>query len=238
MALAIISSAKKCPKIKDGRSILPESNCIIQDAFDNETFFIRECSGENICYANTETTVGYCLPYIPFTKLPGEYCEELNECWNKICGVKNKCVGLGLGAECTRHEECNYDLACNYTTGVDGVVPGTCIDAPSSGKCVNGACDPPSVCNKGNCTKFGSVADGEPADNWQACISFYVDEGKCTPQYEKIEDSPKEGICKYSYKIGDVVKNFTEEPVCGNNSELYCNEPRHKVNITNVLLCL
>eukprot|EP00826_Nyctotherus_ovalis_P002517 TRINITY_DN10503_c0_g4_i3.p1 TRINITY_DN10503_c0_g4~~TRINITY_DN10503_c0_g4_i3.p1 ORF type:complete len:247 (+),score=59.15 TRINITY_DN10503_c0_g4_i3:161-901(+) len=232
--LLVLAEFKKCPQLRSGSDILAASGCMIPNGLDTDTLYVKECDGDDVCFSNAETSVGFCRRYIPFKKMPGEYCDEMNECHNRACTVHHKCFGRGEGSECESHEDCNYDFACNHTKGPDGKTKGTCVRLQRGGKCIEKMCDPPYVCNMGDCVKFASVSSGLPADNWLACKYLYVHNDKCVSQYQKDIDSPGEGICKYSYVVAGVNNTFTEEPVCGNDSKPFCNEPRHSINKSNV----
>jgi len=230
--LAIFTYATKCPKIKDGTSkIISEETCLMREKHseNNFTYHVKECKNDKICHLENRNNER-CVSYIPRRKYPGEYCNHSDECANDICTVNHKCYGAPKDSLCRRHEDCDYDSGCEIKEGEN---IGKCVGLQRIGKCINGLCDPPTICNMGECVQFGSKHPGDPADNWMACTNFYLHEGKCIGDYNLIKDSPKEGICKYQYENGTVT--FEEKPVCGNNSDPFCNEPRKNVNISNVL---
>jgi len=193
--------------------------------------YVKECKNDKICHLEGRNNER-CVSYIPRKKYPGEYCDHSDECANGICTINHKCYGAPKDSPCTRHEDCDYDFGCQIKKGEN---IGKCTRLERVGKCINGLCDPPMICNMEECVEFKSKQPGEPADNWMACKFHYLHEGNCTGKYNLIKNHTEGGKCEYQYELGG--KNFTfyEEPVCGNNSQLFCNEPRNSENMSNVL---
>lgn len=233
--LVAFSESKACANLTDGRNKLSEDACMNYDA-PNNILYVKECKDQSTCHIEDAVKmIGYCKSYVPHAKLPGEYCERMAECMSDACGVNNRCIGRFENKGCRQHAECDVDLACSHLAQPEEEEVGVCVPLPKLGKdCVNEACKAPYVCNKGKCVEFGKVENGTEADNWRACKYFQLHEGKCTPEYVLSDDKPKEDICNYQYKLGEVVKTFSENPVCGNDSVPYCNKPRTTVQIDNV----
>eukprot|EP00826_Nyctotherus_ovalis_P039815 TRINITY_DN3855_c0_g2_i2.p1 TRINITY_DN3855_c0_g2~~TRINITY_DN3855_c0_g2_i2.p1 ORF type:complete len:248 (+),score=59.99 TRINITY_DN3855_c0_g2_i2:59-802(+) len=234
--LVAFSQSKKCANLTDGKGKLSEDTCMNYEASSN-FLYVKECEDQPICHIeDTVKMIGYCKSYIPYAKLPGEYCRFMQECMSGVCGVNNRCIGQFENKGCRQHTECDINLACSHIAKPEEEQIGVCVPLPKLGKdCVNEACKAPYVCSKGKCVEFGKSENGMDADNWRACKHFYVHEGKCVSEYELIENDPEKSICKYQYKLGEITKTFDEDPVCGNGSAAYCNKPRTTVNIENVI---
>lgn len=234
LILAGIAEGSVCKKLREGGDMVSTIGCVVPDPVDSEVLYARNCDGDSVCCTNTSTNVGFCVPYVPHSKFPGEYCDRMDECVNDVCGVNHRCFGLHENENCSSHAECNYNYSCQIP---EGSKTGKCVPVPTlDEKCVGGMCDPPYICNNGTCVKIGSKGPGDPASSWFACKTLYAHNGTCTSIYELSVDDPDEGVCEYKYSLNGIDHVFRESPVCGNNSKLYCNKPRHTINVTHVIL--
>jgi hypothetical protein len=235
LTLAIFTYAGICPEIQDGSSkMVSDFNCLLPDPKNKSILYAKECSGGKICSIN-ENNIGYCLPYLIRQKFPGEYCDHNDECVNNICTVNHQCYGAPMNSECKENKDCNYDYACKIAKGE---TTGSCVRLNRIGECINGACDPPKICNNGTCVDFGSKNPGDPADNWMACKSFHLDGDVCAGEYSLTTNESDKNVCTYTHELNGQKKTFNEPPVCGDYSKPFCNGPRGNENITNVILGL
>jgi hypothetical protein len=227
----MMSEAKECDIIEDGKNKLSDKGCMKREG---RTLYVKECKEQEICeIVDDKRDQIFCKTYIPRTKLPGEYCNKMDECISNICTVEHRCFGVPKNEICKYNSDCDYNFACNLTLGEDH---GLCVPLPTLNEtCVNGVCDPPYICNKGTCVEFGSLTIGVKADNWLACKNFYIDEGVCIPEYNWDSNGSDATICKYKYELNKTEKTFTEEPVC-NNNKASCNPPRNSISIETVML--
>ena len=181
-------------------------------------------------------------------KYPGEYCEKNEDCLNNVCTIDHACFGYPKDKICEKDSDCDFDYYCNTTAGNNicqllAQEGDPCNEAPTEGEALI-KCDPNYFCGNRTCVKLGSILAGKKVMNPLACLAFHTVENICIGPYilrgynDTKEPIVENTTCVYDYYDNGIERNFTHDPVCGNNSKHYCYPPNNNINIENVRICI
>lgn len=240
LILAVVRAEDPCPVYKHDDSQFKGKDCYTISEKEPHVIYIRDCSDGQICDLNKEGTLGTCRDYPLYKKYPGEYCEHMDECITRVCTKEHRCYGHPEGTSCNSDSDCDWNLYCKDTAvGIEGAEIKKCAPAAKSSEtCREGSCDPPFVCNKGICERFGSLQDNSPADNWEACKGFHLLNNTCITLYEVNNENitePKEfPKCDHTYHWNNTKGITPISTECGLDSKKYCNPSRPAIKISYV----
>lgn len=200
-----------------------------------------------------ESGVSYCNPIQPLEGtfnctsisksagpfVVGEACNNATECHSGICNA-GKCGALADGADCSNSTAgtgaCDIGSFCWANNTDPSNVTHTCmkqlpVSSNSTTKCVTYLdCVNNAVCLGGNCTAKFSLATGADSVDASACVSNYVDGGKCT---ELVYNGPStyltnstNNTCSYNTTAtGTVATRDNLKCVWDGSVNQYCDHP-------------
>eukprot|EP00826_Nyctotherus_ovalis_P028832 TRINITY_DN2272_c0_g1_i2.p1 TRINITY_DN2272_c0_g1~~TRINITY_DN2272_c0_g1_i2.p1 ORF type:complete len:235 (+),score=35.65 TRINITY_DN2272_c0_g1_i2:136-840(+) len=152
-------------------------------------------------------------------RLPGEYCDNPEQClYNKKC-EKNICRGKEEGQPCKLDGECDVELYC---------YKGGCTSPADS--CKGGRkCRSNQVCSNEQCVCMGQLENGAEASVPAACKSYYIRGTRCS-KGPRLVRSDRVGYCRYDVE-GDVY--YYDAPLCtfGSPSKIFCPPGRGNVDM-------
>lgn len=192
LALFVAVLASQCNVYKcvdnmaDGRCAISKHNK------DYDNYDLRVCKGEmKICdYHGNFTTSDICSDHYTTGKMnPGEYCRNDAECVRGGC-KNHHCGGKPANQTCADDFDCDAGLYCKNKMCVGTLA--------KDGNCTTDKCDAALVCNNKTCVEIGSLEDGQPATNVDACKSLYIGANKtCAPGLKLRYNSTAEIDPKY-----------------------------------------
>ena len=222
IAFVVLAGLPICNKYSDQ---LGNNNCSkIKSDEESIEFFLKKCPNNKYCYYYLEETDEKCHDK-PFKRLPGEYCNENDDCESNDCLKKNKVCKV-KNENCTTSKDCSPGYYCNHASNASG--NSTCVELKKiTETCgLTDPCHLNLVCDNNTCKEIGSLKNGSPAMAPAACKSFYLVNGLCQNfpilTNTTLECTKENYICEY---INATTKNKTKTNCsCGINREgiSYC----------------
>ena len=211
--------------------------CARVNQTDSRLYFeFQTCPESKVCDLHLGTEPDHCNAfYTTPSKYPGEYAANETECFGGIYDKEKKiCLGKKLNDTCSGDIDCGPKLFCSSQICVPALKEGEACGAAAK-------CDAHLVCNKGNCTKVGSLKEDIEASAPAACKSFYIMNGRChegpkllTSNGKKAEE-PIEcpGDCTYTLNG----TNHSSSCICGKTEfgRPFCTPGKGDVDITDVI---
>ena len=188
-----LNKPNMCASINSSLALL--SPCSDDNTYCPISFNVED---EVFCSAKHKSAVLY----------PGEYCTTNEECLSKTC-TKNLCAGKAEAEACDSDADCNAGLGCvsNVCAKLGGVGD-ECND--------NKRCDASTVCHNGNCTRFGSIENGNAATIPAVCKSFFLKNGNCAAGYKRVgDDKCNNDVCNYTNQAD----SYLDSCACGRTSD-------------------
>ena len=167
--LALISLVSACEVHKCGE--LPTDVCRL---LTPGTTLYSPCSGPNPFCQIDRSGKGTCGPRRPQHLLPGDLCQEPEDCLSQRC-EKGVCLGKPKGSHCSTMLDCGIGLYCTDKTCqplVSSLEGRKECETPLD-------CDMHSSCFDGKCVRYFSQDIGENTDCSLLHYSFLCSSGLC-----------------------------------------------------------